>query len=227
MTEIRKELSNLTFEELLTLKEKLGTKEYNEAMFGFQKASGSSTSSKQRENQIKRDNKNRPREMSSKGRVPKVREIVPVRKDKQKVSKDPRFANDCGKLNEELWNTNYSFLREMAKDEQKNLKQRFKVDKTLDEEKKTKIRTYLQRLSNKEKTAAQKAEEEAKRRAAKKERLQQIAEGKKPYYMKKSTKKYVELAEKYDELKAKGKIESYLKKKRAKNASRDKKVMKL
>jgi hypothetical protein len=34
----------------------------------------------------------------------------------------------------------------MAKDEQKTLKQRFKEDKTLNEEKKEKIRTYLQRL---------------------------------------------------------------------------------
>ena len=102
--------------------------------------------------------------------------------------------------------------------------------------------------SNKEKSTALKDEAEAKRRAEKKERVQKMAEGKRPYYMKKckfyhclslvnpviiiifdftATKKYLDLAEKYDELKAKGKIETYLKKKRAKNASRDKKLLKL
>lgn len=49
-TKIREELSTMSFEELQKLKEKLGTKVYNEAMFG---------KSKVKKKAFKRDNKNR------------------------------------------------------------------------------------------------------------------------------------------------------------------------
>jgi len=107
MTGLRKELSNLTFEELLALKEKLGTKEYDEAIFGSQKKKsetpGSSEpgSSNTKRTEFKRKTKNRPREMSSKVRVPpvppKVRQIPPSQR-----KRDPRFENDCGKVNEKV-----------------------------------------------------------------------------------------------------------------------------
>nr|CAD7590623.1 unnamed protein product [Timema genevievae] len=47
---IRKELSNMSFEQLLQLKEELGTKVYNEAIFG---------TSSMNDNNFKRANKNR------------------------------------------------------------------------------------------------------------------------------------------------------------------------
>nr|CAD7449485.1 unnamed protein product [Timema bartmani]CAD7463904.1 unnamed protein product [Timema tahoe] len=47
---IRKELSNMSFEQLLQLKEELGTKVYNEAIFG---------ASSMNDNNFKRANKNR------------------------------------------------------------------------------------------------------------------------------------------------------------------------
>jgi ribosomal RNA-processing protein 36 len=92
-------LSNLTFEELEALKAKLGTKVYNEAMFGTKTQTTISTSKKKLEKKFKRDNKNRPRELSSKTRVPRVREVVPVTRKKKR---DPRFENLCGELNEEV-----------------------------------------------------------------------------------------------------------------------------
>ncbi len=98
-TEIRSQLSNLTFEELEALKAKLGTKVYNEAMFGTKTQTTISTSKKKLEKKFKRDNKNRPRELSSKTRVPRVREVVPVTRKKKR---DPRFENLCGELNEEV-----------------------------------------------------------------------------------------------------------------------------
>lgn len=102
-TQIRQELSNLTFEELLNLKAKLGTKEYNEAMFGSSSHRSTSTANERKKRkEFKRLNKNRPREISSKVRVPLVREIVRVPHVTQKVVRDPRFEEKCGKLKEKV-----------------------------------------------------------------------------------------------------------------------------
>jgi len=221
-TAIRQELSTLTFEELEGLKAKLGTKVYNEAMFGS-KASGSKGKTKKSSAVVfKRDNPNRPREISSKTRVPRVREVVHVKKRRHR---DPRFEDLCGELDETLWKTNYSFLTEIAEKEKESLTEKLKNDE-VDEEQKLQIKEYLQRMKNKERSDAQKKKLEDKRRREKEENVERMKEGKRPYFMKKSTRKYLDLADKYDELKTSGKLENYLKKKRKKNAIRDKKSMK-
>jgi ribosomal RNA-processing protein 36 len=219
-TEIRKELSNLTFEELEALKAKMGIKLYNEAMFG--KPGSQSGSKKKKQQAFKRDNKNRPRELSSRVRVDKVRKVVHV---PTKRVRDPRFENLCGELDEKIWNTNYSFLTDLAKEEEGTLKEKLKSDE-VDEEEKLRIRAHIQKMSNKARSNAQKEKLEEKRKQEKVENIQRMKEGKKPYYMKKSTRKFLDLKEKYDELKSSGKLESYLRKKRKKNAVRDKKSVK-
>lgn len=55
---IREKISTLSFEDLLKMKEELGSKVYNETVFGKNES--------QRKGQVKRANKNRPREISSK-----------------------------------------------------------------------------------------------------------------------------------------------------------------
>lgn len=65
--EIRAEISNMSFEELQKLKEQLGAKVYNEAVFGVE-----SKRNRKRKTVFKRDNKNRPREASSKKPVPQL-----------------------------------------------------------------------------------------------------------------------------------------------------------
>ncbi|KAG6464045.1 hypothetical protein O3G_MSEX014236 [Manduca sexta] len=75
---IRSQLSTLSFEELQKLKEKIGAKVYKEALFG----------NKMKDNKpkvFKRDNKNRPREMSSKKPVP----MLQATKVKKKEIRDP------------------------------------------------------------------------------------------------------------------------------------------
>jgi len=223
-TAIRSQLANLTFEELEALKSKLGTKVYNEALFGTKTRSTMGCSKSKLAKKFKRDNKNRPREISSKVGVNRIRQVVPV---KRKQKRDPRFENLCGELNEEFWKKDYSFLREMAKEEETTMKEKLKSNKNITEAQKEKMKEYLQRMANKERSDAEKEKVKIKRREEKQENVQRVKEGKKPYFMKKSTRKYVELAEKYDELKASGKLESYLKKKRKKNAVRDKKSVKL
>ncbi|CAG7834182.1 unnamed protein product [Allacma fusca] len=235
-TAIRQELSSLTFEELEALKSKIGTKEWNEAMFGSktnQETSGS-TSKKKRIEAFKRDNKNRPRELSAKIRVKRVREVVPVKKIEKR---DPRFESLCGEYDEKLWSKNYDFIGEIRKTEQEDLKKKLKsehdddkrdeIKKTLqklhDDDKRDEIKKTLQKLANKERSDAVKKAQEEKQRQEREENIQRLKEGKKPYYMKKSTKKFVDLVDKYEQLKSSGQLDSYLKKKRKKNALRDKK----
>jgi ribosomal RNA-processing protein 36 len=222
-TAIRQELSTLSFAELEALKAKIGTKEWNEAMFGSSSNGASASaaaSKKKRLEAFKRDNKNRPREISSKIRVKKVREVVPV---KRVQKRDPRFETLCGEYDEKLWSKNYEFIGELRKGEQEELKNSLKTEH--DEEKRAEIKKTLQKLANKERSDAVKKAKEEKQRQEREENIQRMKEGKKPYYMKKSTKKFVELTEKYEELKSSGKLDSYLKKKRRKNALRDKKAL--
>lgn len=96
-TSIRQELSNLTFEELEELKQKMGLTLYNEAMFGT--TTKKQLSKKKQMQLFKRENKNRPREISSRSRAPPVREVVHVKKV---VKRDPRFDESCGELNTEV-----------------------------------------------------------------------------------------------------------------------------
>ncbi|KAG8266888.1 rRNA biogenesis protein rrp36 [Homalodisca vitripennis] len=86
---IREELSQMSFEDLQKLKEKLGIKVYNQTVLGAKK--------EKPELDFKRANKNRPREESSKKRVPLLRDVVTVKKDS---IRDPRFDSSCGDFNE-------------------------------------------------------------------------------------------------------------------------------
>ena len=54
---------------------------------------------------------------------------------------------------------------------------------------------------------------------------EQIASGKKPYFMKKSMLRREELKQKYDELEKKGQLNKYMSKRRKKNSSKDKKAL--
>lgn len=82
-TAIRAELSNLSFEELQKLKEKVGAKVYKEAIFGVKEKVHDKLKV------YKRENKNRPREVSSKKPVRMLRNEETV---KRKEFRDPRFV---------------------------------------------------------------------------------------------------------------------------------------
>ncbi|CAL8135543.1 unnamed protein product [Orchesella dallaii] len=215
-TPLRNQLKDLSFIELEALKQKMGLKEYNEAMFGNKESKKQS-----KKKRFERKNKNRPLEVSSKRRVPKFREVVKVPK---KVHKDPRFDNACGEYSETFWNTEYNFLRDLQKTEAEHLRANLK--KVDDNDKKREIRKFIQKVSDKEKAIVVKEKEAQKRLQHKEENKKRLEEGKRPFYVKKSTQKFLELVEKYDELKSSGGLEKYLKKKRKKNAVRDRKSLK-
>lgn len=75
----------MSFAELKKLKERLGAKVYNEAVFGVE-----SKKRKFKKETFKRENKNRPREMSSKKPMPLVVKKPEVVQE-ENAPRDPRY----------------------------------------------------------------------------------------------------------------------------------------
>lgn len=124
----------MSFEELQNLKQKIGIKVYNEAIFGVSHKPKPKTD-------FKRVNKNRPREMSSKRRINIKNKITQV---KEQSNRDPRFDPLCGTFNETAFKDNYKFLYDIKKKEHKQLENELENTEDIDERKR--IKFLMQRL---------------------------------------------------------------------------------
>ncbi|XP_043460890.1 ribosomal RNA processing protein 36 homolog [Leptopilina heterotoma] len=207
-TDIRAELSKMSFADLQKLKEKLGSKVYNEAMFG--KPIGKKTV-------LKRENKNRPQEISSKKRMFQLKKLIPV---KQNVPRDPRFDSLCGTYNEKAFKNAYSFLTEVKKNDLTALKD--ELNKNAEDPKAVKkIKYLIQRLENQIREEGRRKEAEDKKQLEKREIIKTIKSGEKPNFRKKSERKILDLVSQYDDLKNSGKLKKHIKRLRKKNASKD------
>ncbi|XP_078591460.1 ribosomal RNA processing protein 36 homolog isoform X1 [Branchiostoma floridae x Branchiostoma japonicum] len=208
---MKKELSTMSFEDIQRLRDKIGTKTYNQALHG--------SNSKRDQNKVfKRANKNRPVEMSSKCPPPRIRQVVPVKK---KIHRDPRFDDLSGEYDEKIFEKSYSFLDPMKAREKKYLEKQLRKEK--DEDRRRNIQKLIRRMEQQERT---KRQEDIKEKALKEWKAKEkelVKQGKKPYFLKKSDEKKLVLAQKFKELKKSGKVEKFLQKKRKKNAARDRK----
>lgn len=209
---IKKELSTMSFEEIIALRDRLGTKVYNQVL----------KRDRQKKNDgkkvFKRENKNRPMEISSKKTVSRFREVVPVKK---KLSRDPRFDDLSGEFKEDLFKKAYSFLDDVKEREKEKIQK--KMVKEKDPEKQQKLKLLYNRMKQQELSAKQKNKQEEIEKEWKKKEQELVKQGKTPYYLKKADIRKLELAEKFRELKKSGKVDQYLKKKRKKNAQKEKK----
>lgn len=211
---LKEELSEIPFCDLEALKHKVGSKRYNKAIHGLFEKEGSSSKLQ------KRENRNRPREMSSKKQVPRLRQVIPVKK---RMNRDPRFDELSGHFNQEKFDKAYSFLTDIKANEKKQLQK--ELQKTKQPERKQQLESLLKRMEQQEaakKTAEAKRQTEKQR---KKSELELVKQGKRPFYLKKSDKRKLELAEKFKKLKSSGKLDQYLKKKGKKVASKERKKM--
>jgi len=224
-TEIRKELSNMPFEEVQKLKEQLGAKVFNEAYHGKplrkrpEKKARFNPRSGRGQPYVKK-RKHAPREESSKTRVASVREVIPVPKV---IRRDPRFDGVTGSFDEKAWRKNYKFVDELKTSEKAQLKEQYRSEKDPAEKKKMKL--LLQRIQNKEKTEKLKEKQEAEREEERQANISRLKEGKKPLYKSKGSKKKEELAEKFLELKQTGRLDKFMQKKRKKMAGKSKKQL--
>lgn len=134
---ICEKLSTLSFEDLLKMKEQMGSKLYNETVFG--------TSKKKPKNDFKRANKNRPREISSKLKYFKQElnnSVVP--RPKKSLPRDPRFDPLCGQFDDKIFKSNYNFINGMRHKEIKQLEKELKS--CTDQERKKTIKMLIQRM---------------------------------------------------------------------------------
>ncbi len=78
----------MSLEEIQKLKEELGLKAYNRALGrGEDKTQQHHWNNRRRNEEFKRENKNRPREMSSKRAVPRLRDVVGVSSEQVRTEK--------------------------------------------------------------------------------------------------------------------------------------------
>lgn len=174
----------MSFAELLALKEKLGSKVYNEAIFGNE-----STVAKQRKKnskrniEFKRDNKNRPREISAKKQVPLLSAIKKSAANST-APRDPRFDSNCGEFDRDKFKEDYSFVNEIREKEIANLKSQLKHLKGAEAtEEKQKVKTVIQRMQNQnleEKKLKERKQAMARERAVNKNA---IKDERKPFFM--------------------------------------------
>lgn len=167
----------MSFAELISLKEKLGTKVYNEAMFG----ESGQRAKKSIKNELKRENKNRPREVTAKKTVPFMGKKKRTKKDEETRVRDPRFDEKCGEYDKKKFKEDYNFISDIREREIGELKTKLK-DRATSMEEKRKIRLLVQRMNN-QNVEAQKLK---KREAVLNEEKQNIQEARKqdklPFY---------------------------------------------
>ncbi|KAK9826047.1 hypothetical protein WJX74_007780 [Apatococcus lobatus] len=168
----------------------------------------------------KRENKNRPLEASAKRPVKRHRDVV---EGLGRRSRDPRFdgqLQDALPSNDQATKRRYAFVYDQQlPQERQSIKQALK--KAKGDERKKELQGQLTRV---EQTIRA---EEGRRAEQHQKQLEQAAEkeavksGKKPYFANKADRKQQELLRKYQALKATGRLEKLMAKRRRKNASAD------
>ena len=94
---IREEISKMSIEEVLALKEKIGTKMFDKSM-GLDRP-------KSFKDKYKRENKNRPRmEPIAKRPVKRLKDVVGTKAEHKRDVRDPRFDPMCGDYDEKVKN---------------------------------------------------------------------------------------------------------------------------
>ncbi|XP_034534169.1 ribosomal RNA processing protein 36 homolog [Notolabrus celidotus] len=210
--DIKTELSNMSFEDIMKLQNKVGTKVYNEVAYGNEK--------RVERSKKKRLNKNRPMEVSAKRRAPFLRQVVPVKKA---TLRDPRFDDLSGEYKPEIFEKTYKFINDIKTREKEIIQKRLK--KTKNTERKETLQFLLKRMENQER-ARQSREEQRERELQFKRQQRELAnQGARPFFIKNSEKKKLLLAEKYQDLKKSGKLENFLSKKRKRNAGKDRRKL--
>uniref|UniRef100_A0A3B4AWX7 rRNA biogenesis protein RRP36 n=1 Tax=Periophthalmus magnuspinnatus TaxID=409849 RepID=A0A3B4AWX7_9GOBI len=195
------ELSHMSFEDVLKLQNKVGTKVYNKVKHNS--CSGPEPSEKR-----KRLNKNRPMEVSAKRPVQFLRQVVSAKKS---TLRDPRFDDLSGEYKADIFEKTYSFINDIKLREKEK-----KLKKAKSERKKEKLQFLVKRMENQER--ARLSHEHQRNRELELKRKQR--ERALPQELKK-----LQLLEKYQDLKRSGKLENFLTKKRKRNAAKDRRKL--
>ncbi|XP_062503004.1 ribosomal RNA processing protein 36 homolog [Corticium candelabrum] len=219
---LKQELGDIPLGELQRMRDAVSAKRYCESVYERPTTDTETKllKPKREENTFKRASKNRPREMSSKKPVSRFRTVVDLPK---KVVRDPRFEEESGHFNAGLFHKAYSFIDEYKAIEKQALERELK--KTRKKSRREDVSALLQKME-KEETARARAEESKKvDRELRKNERKLIGKGKHPYYLKNSARKKLKLAERFLELKTKGKLEHFLLKRRKRTATKERRFL--
>ncbi|KAL4458076.1 hypothetical protein ABPG75_012941 [Micractinium tetrahymenae] len=166
---------------------------------------------------FKRGGKHRPAEISSKRPVPVLRDTLQGGK---REARDPRFESlSAGQYSEEQFKRRYAFLYdEKLPEERAELRAALKKAKGAGaraelQARLTRVEQQLRSEEARRKREGFKQQVKAKERAA-------VKDGKSPFFLKKSEQRRLELLAKYEELKASGKLDKFMAKRRKKNAAK-------
>ncbi|XP_078446290.1 rRNA biogenesis RRP36-like protein [Wolffia australiana] len=169
----------------------------------------------------KRTNKNRPMEISSKAPVKRLREVIQAPK---KEVRDPRFESLCGSLDTDGFRKRYGFLFEVELPSEKKKLQAM-VRKSKDPSTRNELQQHIDWIDKQLKSAPSKNHDAEILSQHKKKEREAAKQGKRPFYLKKSDIRERKLVQKYNELKASGKLDAFLEKKRKRNASKDARLL--
>ncbi|XP_053693165.1 ribosomal RNA processing protein 36 homolog [Sabethes cyaneus] len=219
----------MPFEELLKLKRRLGSKVYNEAVFG--KTSDKEvprTSSTERQKKrvapnVESDSDGPPEEISAKRKVPALGMAKNRTKTEHPRSKDPRFDSKQGYFSGRQFRSQYGFINEMRSDELVTLQKQLEEEE--DPAKVEKLKFAIRRTENQIREFDKQSQQDQKRKEQRLLARKTIDDGKQPFYEKKSVTKARDLVEKYNQLKESGKLGKHIDKRRRKNTAKDRKKL--
>ncbi|KAF7543133.1 hypothetical protein G7Z17_g10981 [Cylindrodendrum hubeiense] len=167
----------------------------------------------------KRSSKHAPGEQSSKKPVSRLREIIP---DPRRQFRDPRFDPLAGPVDEAKANRAYAFLDEYRDSEMADL--RIQIKKSKDPDAKDALKRQLLSMESKRKSRVRREEEENLLRDHRKREKDLVAQGKTPFYLKKSEQKKQILVDRFASM-SKGQVDHAIERKRKKVAGKEKKEM--
>uniref|UniRef100_A0A3B5AY62 rRNA biogenesis protein RRP36 n=1 Tax=Stegastes partitus TaxID=144197 RepID=A0A3B5AY62_9TELE len=194
-------LSSMSFEDIMALQNKVGTKVYNQvtvlvgphARWTFDRLLTAGVCVCDF----------RPMEISAKKPAPFLRQVVPVRKP---TLRDPRFDDLSGEYKPEIFEKTYKFINDIRHREKE-------------------VREGLKSAENQERARKSREQQRERELQFRREQRERANQGAQPFFLKKSEKKKLQLAEKYQELKKSGKLDSFLSKKRKRNAGKDRRKL--
>lgn len=172
----------------------------------------------------KRTSKHAPQEQSSKRPVSRRRNIIATN-TMRAPARDPRFdpvSTGAARINEAKASKAYAFLEEYRDKELADL--RAQAKKTKNAAQKEELKRKIMSMESQRKARKQKAEEERVLAEHRKKEKELVAQGKTPFYLKKSEQKKQLLMNRYAGM-SKGQVDKAIERKRKKAAGKEKKEL--
>ncbi|XP_055524682.1 ribosomal RNA processing protein 36 homolog [Wyeomyia smithii] len=219
----------MSFEELLKLKRRLGSKVYNEAVFGKSSTSKVTTKTsnkrqkKRDELEVNSDSDGPPEEISAKRKVP----ALGMEKSRTKVDhprcKDPRFDSKQGYFSGRQFRAQYGFINELRSEELSTMRKQLETEE--DPAQAERLKFAIRRTENQIREFEKQLQQDQTKKEQRVLARKTIEDGKQPFYEKKSVAKARDLVEKYNQLKESGKLGKHIDKRRRKNTAKDRKKL--